>query len=99
MISSFCRALQLWYSAARSNLVERPALNRAPAGLSAATPLQDCPASQPSYMSTRDRGSGQRAADATVKRDSPDHPLPTSPEELVHLCYGCVILRAQALIS
>ena len=38
--------------------VERPILSRTPDSPSGATRLRDCPALQPNYLSTRDRGAG-----------------------------------------
>jgi len=40
--------------------VERPILSRPPDSPSGATRLRDCPALQPSYLSTRDRGAGHK---------------------------------------
>src|SRR5437588_11481186 len=39
--------------------VERPMLSRPPDSPSGATRLQDCPAPQPSHLSTQARGAGQ----------------------------------------
>ncbi len=61
-ISSFCCAVNFLYFRCSLNLVslsvERPILSPAPDGLSGATPLQDRPAHQASYLSTPNRGAG-----------------------------------------
>src|SRR5437588_7631435 len=41
--------------------VERPMLSRPPDSPSGATRLRDCPAPQPSHLSTQDRGAGQQS--------------------------------------
>src|SRR5438046_1354710 len=61
-ISSFCFAVHFRYLRCSLNLclpsVERPILSRPPDSPSGATRLRDCPALQPSYLSTQDRGAG-----------------------------------------
>jgi hypothetical protein len=63
-ISIFCCAVQLRYLRRSLNpelslSVERPILSRPPDSPSSATRLQDCPALQPNYLSTQDRGAEQ----------------------------------------
>src|SRR6266545_933237 len=71
-ISIFCRAVQLRYLRCSLNpvsfSVKRPMLSRTPDGLSGATPLRDRPAPQLNYLSTRDRGAGQRGSARAGRR-------------------------------
>jgi hypothetical protein len=58
--------------------VERPILSRTPDSPSGATRLQDCPALQPNYLSTRDRGAGQpcqAGVGARVLAEEKPHPV------------------------